>query len=131
MKRKFFMMLALTIIMVLSSACSTGNPGGKLTGIPAGTDFTATGSPSATHPDLQEVTGVVKEIKQDLILLSLAENGEDFRLRFSENSKWGEGIGKEILMGNTLDCLVKLEPTFTTPSQGEVYEVISNTATGR
>jgi len=85
-----------------------------------------TGNPSSALPGLVEVSGTVKEIKQGLILIEQYDDQGGFMLRFSENTKWRDGVKKDIETGNRIKCLVKLEPTFTTPSQGEVYEVIEN-----
>jgi hypothetical protein len=89
-----------------------------------GTDVTS--DPSANLPDLVEVNGTVKEVKQGLVLITLADGGGDFMLRFSEHSKFAEGVGTELKTGSTVRCLVKPEPTFAPPAQGEVYEVLSN-----
>jgi hypothetical protein len=94
--------------------------------VPARPGRDVTSDPSANLPDLVEVNGTVKEVKEGLILISLADEGGDFMLRFSEHSKFAEGVNTEIKAGNTVQCLVKLEPTFAPPSQGEVYEVLAN-----
>lgn len=93
---------------------------------PAGVDTPV--SPGATDPtaNLQEVTGVVKDLKSGLILISLVNNGGDFMLRISENTKWAEGVDKTVKVGNCMTCRVKPEPTFAPPSQGEVYLVLKN-----
>lgn len=93
-------------------------------GVPARPGSGATGDPSANLADLIEVSGVVKEVKEGLVLIS--QDGGDFMLRFSENSKWADGVDTKINTGNTITCLVKPEPTFTTPSQGEVFKVLKN-----
>ena len=75
-----------------------------------------------------KVSGVVKKINGALVLIASAQDGGEFMLRFSENSKWDAGVDTQISIGNTITCMVKLEPTFTTPSQGEVFEVLSNSS---
>lgn len=82
--------------------------------------------PPELLPEFMEVTGTVKEVKEGLILISLTDDGGDFMLRFSENSKYTEGIDPEIEVGNSVKCLVKPEPTFAPPAQGEVFEVLFN-----
>lgn len=77
---------------------------------------------------LVKVSGVVKKINGALVLIASAQDGGEFMLRFSENSKWDAGVDTQISIGNTITCMVKLEPTFTTPSQGEVFEVLSNSS---
>lgn len=80
----------------------------------------------ADFTELTEVSGTVKEVKDGLVLLSLADNGGDFMLRFSENSTFAQGVDTEFKPGNTVKCTVKPEPTFAPPAQGEVYEVFFN-----
>lgn len=95
-------------------------------GVPARPGSGKTGDPSAYLNDLVEKSGTVKTINDGLVLIDLADNGGEFMLRFSENSKWADGVDQKIEAGNTITCLVKPEPTLTTPSQGEVYEVTAN-----
>jgi hypothetical protein len=94
--------------------------------VPARPGRDVTSDPSANLPDLVEVNGTVKEVKDGLILISLTDGGGDFMLRFSDHSKFAEGVNTEIKTGNTVKCLVKPEPTFAPPAQGEVYEVLAN-----
>lgn len=95
--------------------------------VPARPGSGVTGDPSANLPDLVDVSGTVKEVNEDLVLITCGD-GSDFMLRFSENSKFAEGVSQEINVGNNISCSVKSEPTFTTPSQGEVIEVFENIA---
>ncbi len=96
-------------------------------GMPARPGSGATGDPSVNLPDLIDVSGTVKEVNEGLVLIT-CEDGSGFMLRFSENSKFAEGVSREINVGNTISCSVRLEPTFTTPPQGEVFKVFENTA---
>ena len=110
--KKWLIASALLMMAVLLAACSAA-------GSADSTD------PSANPDDLQEVSGIVKEVKDDLVLISLTDGGE-YMLRFSENTTWREGADTLVAAGNKVTCLVKPEPTFTTPSQGEVIEVLVN-----
>jgi hypothetical protein len=87
-----------------------------------------THDPSVNLDDLQEVSGVVREVNGDLVLIELSGDGGEFMLRFSENSTWCEDVSTDINVGNTVTCIVKLEETFAPPAQGEVMEVLSNEA---
>jgi hypothetical protein len=144
--KKYLLLTVLMVVAVMLAACGADKvedtvtlfPGENGSAVilpseestpadmPARPDSGVTGDPSANLPDLVEVTGTVKEVNEGLVLISRPDTNEDFMLRFSENTKWDEGVNKELCTGNTIKCLVKLEPTFTTPSQGEVYEVIEN-----
>jgi hypothetical protein len=95
--------------------------------MPARPGSGVTGDPSGNLQDAKEVSGTVKEVNDGLVLITLAD-GSDFMLRFSENSVFASGVEKQINVGNSITCTVKPEPTFTTPSQGEVLEVTENTA---
>ncbi len=95
--------------------------------MPARPGSDVTGDPSVNLPELVDVSGTVKEVNEGLVLITCGDGG-DFMLRFSENSKFAEGVSQEIKVGNKVSCTVKLEPTFAPPSQGEVFEVMENTA---
>jgi hypothetical protein len=94
--------------------------------MPAKPGLDVTYDPSANLP--VDITGIVKEIREGLVLVEIPDNGGDFMLRFSENTKWDTGVNTEIIVGNSIVCLVKPEPTVTTPSQGEVMQVLNNDA---
>lgn len=138
MSKLLILMLALVLTMFMAVSCDTAGEKGTETTVtesesgdapssmPARPGSDITGDPSANLP--VEIMGVVKEIKDSLVLIEIPDNGGDFMLRFSENTKWDTGINTEIVVGNSLVCLVKLEPTVTTPSQGEVIQVLSNDA---
>lgn len=144
MTKKLFFIAVVLIVALAASACvanineniispePTQNTNNILLpatdspiGVPARPGSGVSGDPSANLPDLVDVSGIVKEVRQDLVLIT-CDDGGDFMLRFSEHSTWAEGVNKEIKVGNRISCSVKLEPTFTTPSQGEVYEVFEN-----
>ncbi len=133
MKKLF--LCAATLLLVLAGACTAngGQPSQPPAvesgttgpaGMPAPPYSGVTGDPSA-YPDELEVSGTVQETNDSLVLI-LLEGGGEYMLRFSENSRWDDGVETDILAGNKVTCMVKPEPTLTTPSQGEVIEVISN-----
>lgn len=126
MRKLLILILALVLAMFMAVSCDTA--GENATETTAGTESESgdvlSSDPSANQP--VEIMGVVKEIKDNLVLIEMPDNGGDFMLRFSENTKWDTGINTEIVVGNSLVCLVKLEPTVTTPSQGEVMQVTAN-----
>jgi hypothetical protein len=134
--RKLLLFLLLLMIMSVLAACTSETGGTPDTSMPAGTSAPSamparpgsgvTGDPSASLVDLVEVKGTVKETKPGLILIELINGGGEFMLRLSENTIWDAGVSKDILAGNIMICQVKPEPTFTTPSQGEVYRVMEN-----
>ena len=132
------MAVAVILAAVLLAACSAaGNEGGAGTspadspsGVAARPGSDATGDPSVNLEDRQEVSGVVKEVNGDLVLIELSDGSGEFMLRFSENSAWAKDVSRDIAADNTVTCIVKLEPTFAPPSQGEVLEVLSNEAAG-
>lgn len=144
MKKTAFLIAMLAILMAMLSACATtGQPQAATANAltPSASDSAApsgvqarpgsgvTGDPSGNLQDLVEVKGTAKEVKEGLVLITL-EDKSDFMLRFSENTQWADGVDKTIKQGNTVDCLVKPEPTFTTPSQGEVFRVLENKLPG-
>jgi hypothetical protein len=112
--KRFLVILALTLVMLAGTACVAN------TYMPPTPPI-----PSENVADLVEVSGSVKEVKEGLVLITTQDQGE-FMLRFSENSKWADGVDTKIETGNKITCLVKLEPTFAPPSQGEVFKVVSN-----
>ncbi len=132
MKKLF--LCAATLLLVLAGACTAnGGQPSQPPAVESGTTGPAgmappysgvTGDPSA-YPDELEVSGTVQETNDSLVLI-LLEGGGEYMLRFSENSRWDDGVETDILAGNKVTCMVKPEPTLTTPSQGEVIEVISN-----
>ncbi len=131
--KKIFLIMAL-LLLILTAACTanggraadtSGPDGTSPAGMPARPGSGVTGDPSAHLDELMEVSGTVLEVNDDLVLMTL-EDGSEYMLRFSESSQWDDGVSKEILTDNVVTCLVKPEPTLTTPSQGEVIEVISN-----
>jgi hypothetical protein len=142
----FVIFLTIVSTILLFSACAAGAPQeasatAAASAIPTETPAPATPLETATPgvsktgvggglksqaPDLVEVSGVVKKVNGALVLIA-PQGGGEFMLRFSENSKWADGVNAQIDTGNTIICRVKLEPTFTTPSQGEVILVLSNT----
>ncbi|MHB1150720.1 MAG: hypothetical protein ACYCWE_10535 [Eubacteriales bacterium] len=135
MRKLLILMLALVITMFMAVSCDTaGETETETTAVaesedapssmPARPGSDVTGDPSANLP--VEVMGIVKEINDALVLIEIPDNGGDFMLRFSENTKWDAGVNTEIIVGNSIVCLVKLEPTVTTPSQGEVIQVTAN-----
>lgn len=136
--KKRMVVAFILVLIVLLGACAdkavieiTAAPSSASQGpnsMPARPGSGVTGDPSAILKDLTNVSGTVKEIKQDLVLITLKDGGGDFMLRFTDKTIWDEGVSKDIKVGNNMECLVKLEPTFAPPSQGEVYEIISNTA---
>jgi len=95
--------------------------------MPARPGSGVTGDPSTNLPDLVDISGTVKDINDGLVLIT-CDDGSDFMLRFSDNSKFTEGVSQELNVGNKISCSVKLEPTLAPPSQGEVFEVVENTA---
>lgn len=106
-------------------------PDAGTTGLNTGVVSTGVDTPVSSasmdpSTNLQEVTGVVKDLKSGLILIALTNNGGDFMLRISDNTKWAEGVDKTVKLGNYMTCRVKPEPTFAPPSQGEVYLVMKN-----
>lgn len=111
MHKKLIAIAVTLIVILLLTACA--NPVN-----PAPTE--------TSSPDLQEVTGTVKEIKEGLVLITLSENAGDFMLRFSEKTQWAKGVNTELMTGNVMTCRVKPEPTFAPPSQGEVILVLKN-----
>lgn len=113
MKKLLISILALMVILFIA-ACDKSEA-----------DREATKETEQISEDLVEMSGTVKEMNNGLVLIESADGGE-FMLRFSENSKWDNGVNKELATGNTVRCLVKLEPTFTTPSQGEVIRMTAN-----
>jgi hypothetical protein len=147
MIKKMFMIAAVILVVLATASCAANINDGIITldpiengeyvilpapaddpvGMPARPGSGVTGDPSANLPDFVEVSGTVKEVNPDLVLIT-CNDGSDFMLRFSENSKFVEGVNQEINVGNSISCTVKLEPTFTTPSQGEVFEVLVNIA---
>ncbi len=94
-------------------------------GMPARPDSGATSDPSAHLNDLVDTSGTVKQVNGQLVLIEPAGGGE-FMLRFSENTRWDEGVSQTVEVGNKITCQVKPEPTLTTPSQGEVFFVTAN-----
>jgi hypothetical protein len=140
MKRRLISAVLLAMAAVLLAACSAGGagsgseasgitlpaPADSPAGMPARPGSGVSGDPSVNLDDRQEVSGVVKEVNGDLVLIGLAGDGGDFMLRFSENSTWCEGVSQDITVGNTIRCTVKPEPTSAPPSQGEVKEVLLN-----
>ncbi|MHB1314464.1 MAG: hypothetical protein ACYCX2_03130 [Christensenellales bacterium] len=119
MKKKSVLLIGLVLLMIVTASCAAtqggnGQPSPEKTPSPSG------------NPDWQEVSGTVKEVNQGLILIALNDNGGDFMLRISENTQWDAGVDKAFKTGNSVTCLVKPEPTFTTPSQGEVMRVLKN-----
>jgi hypothetical protein len=136
---KKILLIPMLIIAFLLSACVTQpavstppstepSAGQTEAGVSARPGSGITGDESDNLQDLIEARGTVKEVNGDLVLITLSDNGNDFMLRFSENSKYDEGISKDIKAGNKIKCMVKPEETFAPPSQGEVYEVIANEA---
>lgn len=136
MLKPVFVAILLLILAFIFAACATvGLPSATVTPepaaesgpavMPARPGSGATGDPSANLHDLVDVAGVAKEVKEGLVLIT-REDGSDFMLRFSENTTWDEGVDQTIAVGNRIACQVKPEPTFTTPSQGEVYFVSGN-----
>ena len=93
-------------------------------GMPAVPGSDAAGDPSADLP--VEITGIVKEIKDTLVLVEIPDKGSDYMLRFSEISEWGTGINTEISVGSRVVCVVRPEPVLTEPSQGEVLRIVNN-----
>lgn len=105
----------------------TTGPNTGAAGVPARPGSGVTGDQSGNLGDLQEVSGVVRDLKPGLILIALDNNGGDFMLRMSDNTKWDAGVkSKVVKVGNTMTCRVKPEPTLAPPSQGEVYLVLKN-----
>jgi hypothetical protein len=147
MKRLSLLLAVLLTVFIVLTACAAEKPHDSMITLdpkesaivfdpeaaqspatmPARPGSDVTEDPSANLPDLVEVSGIIKEDNQGLVLITLSD-GSDFMLRFSENSKWAQGVSKEMKPGNTITCTVKPEPTFTTPSQGEVFEVTANEA---
>jgi len=139
---KRFILFAITVTMMVSLAsCTVKGAGGPAAtaspevtasqspaSVPARPGSGVTGDPSGNLEDLQEVTGTVQEVRDGLVLIDLADNGGEFMLRFSENTHWDDGVSQEIQVGGTVTCLIKPEPTFAAPSQGEVMEVMVNEA---
>lgn len=130
MTKIFGVILPLILLMILLAACATqvippATSSATNTDLPAASSPAVTGTPEATMPNLVEVSGVVKKIDGDLVLIATQDAG-DFVLDFSGNSKWADGVSTKIEIGNTMTCRVKPEPTFTTPDRGEVYLVLSN-----
>ncbi len=139
MRKLLILMLALVITLFMAVSCDVAGENGTETtsvaesesgdapsSMPARPGSDVTGDPSANLP--VEVMGIVKEINDALVLIEIPDNGGDFMLRFSENTKWDTGVNTEIVIGNSIVCLVKPEPTVTTPSQGEVIQVLNNDA---
>ncbi len=93
--------------------------------MPARPGSGATSDPSAHLNDLVGTCGTVKQVNGQLVLIEPAGGGE-FMLRFSERTRWDEGVNQTIEVGNTITCQVKPEPTLTTPAQGEVFLVTGN-----
>lgn len=135
MKPIFVSCLLFALALVFAACATVGLPVATVTPEPAGESgpavmpakpgSDATGDPSANLHDLVDVAGVAKEVKKGLVLVTL-EDGSDFMLRFSENTRWDDGVNQQVSVGNRITCQVKPEPTFTTPSQGEVYFVTGN-----
>lgn len=119
MKKLLILILALMVVF-FTAACDKTEEESETTNETESTEET-----EQIPEGLVEMSGTVKEVNDGLVLIETADSGE-FMLRFSENSKWDEGINKEIAAGNTVRCLVKPEPTFTTPSQGEVIKMTAN-----
>lgn len=143
MKRWMVSIVLCLAVITLFAACSKGTNEGSegsantlpapmdtAAGVPARPNSDVSGDGSVNLDELMEVSGTVKEINSNMALISLTENGEDYMLRFSEKTTWRENVNTNITAGNILKCNVKPEPTFTTPSQGEVIEVLSNETTG-
>jgi hypothetical protein len=104
----------------------TIGPNTGATSMPARPGSGVTGDPSGNLGDLQEVSGVVIDLRSGLILIALDHNGE-FMLRMSDNTQWDAGAtSKVVKVGNSMTCRVKPEPTLAPPSQGEVYRVLKN-----
>ena len=133
--KKLFVFMGI-LLLILAAACTansvhptqspaadpdTSNP----VGMPARPGSGVTGDPSAYLDELVEVSGTVQEVNDGLVLILLVD-GSEYMLRFSDKSHWDDGVDTKILTGNKITCMVKPEPTLTTPSQGEVIEVISN-----
>ncbi len=136
MKKIFIFILLIAMTITVCAACATASPAvsspgtaspaaSSPAGMPARPGSGATGDPSANLGELVEVSGTVKQIQEGLVLITTNEGGE-FMLRFNERAEWGIGVSREIKEGNAITCRVKPEPTFTTPSQGEVFLVIQN-----
>jgi hypothetical protein len=112
------------------TASASGTAGGQdAVNMPARPGSGVTGDASANVPQLVDVSGTVKEVNGDLMLIT-CEDGSDFMLRFGEHTEWAQGVSKDINAGDFIACTVKPEPTFTTPAQGEVYEVTQHAAAG-
>lgn len=133
MKTGFYFLIAIILIMALLSACVSQQaisikPSEEQTAtvVPVSPGSGVSADTSDIINNLTEVSGKVKKVNGDLVLITLSDNGSDFMLRFSENTKWDDGVSKDIRTGNMITCMVKPEETFAPPSQGEVYEVISN-----
>lgn len=143
MKRLLIAAIVWALAMVLLTACSAGAgsstdasgiilpaPADSPAGVPARPDSGVSGDASVNLEDRQEVMGVVKEVNGDLVLISLTQDGGDYMLRFTEDTRWAEGVETELCVGNTVTCVVLPEETFAPPVQGEVIEVLSNEKAG-
>jgi hypothetical protein len=141
MKKRLALLISFALVVLVFAACDPDgraggpviNPGGGPADdagapqvMPALNGEGRTGDPSANLPDLNQVCGAVKEVKEGLVLITLPDNGGDYMLRFGENTVWDEGTDQSMLAeGKTITCTVKPEETFAPPAQGEVFEVIS------
>lgn len=73
-----------------------------------------------------EITGIVKEIEDALVLVEIPGKGSEYRLRFSETTEWGAGINTEITVGSRIVCVVRPDPVREEPPRGEVLRIIRN-----
>jgi len=140
MKRAFIPVGLWVVAMLLLTACAMGTnapgadasgivqPADSPSGVPARPGSGMTNDPSVNLEDRQEVTGIVKTVNGELVLIDLAQDGGEYMLRFTEDTRWAEGVEPNICTGNTVTCIVLPEETFAPPAQGEVLEVLSNTA---
>lgn len=148
MNTKLFTAFMLIACLTLAACARGGSPGIGSPQLP-GTEFpdqrvkiepnvtdtpTAsiiTSTPAVTDAEmtplaLVDMEGVVKQVDEGLALIELGDEGGEFLLRFTDNTVWNEGINTYVDVGNIIQCRVKPDATFTTPAQGEVFEVLKN-----
>lgn len=109
---------------IKGSGTASGESGVMTPGTPAASGYEIAENPPADLP--AEITGIVKEIKDALVLVEIPGKGSEYRLRFSEITEWGAGINTEISVGSRIVCVVRPEHVPEEPSQGEVLRIINN-----
>jgi len=141
MKRWLISTVLLVMAAVLLAACSAGGtqngseasgitlpaPADSPDGMPARPGSGLTHDPSVNLDDLHEVSGVVREVNGDLVLIELSGDGGNSCSGSAKIRRGAKALARTSV-GNTIRCTVKPEPTFAPPSQGEVKEVLFNEA---